>query len=83
MGIIASPKCRGRGVGTALMKAVVDLGKNDFKLHDINLVVFSSNRAIHLYERFGFIEFGRHPKWLKKPTGEYIDRIFMRLELDK
>ena len=83
MGIIASPSCRGQGVGTALMKAVIDLGQKEFKLNEINLVVFSSNRAKHLYERCGFQEFGRHPKWLKKPTGEFIDRIFMRLELGK
>lgn len=45
----------GRGVGTALMAAVVDTADRWWNLHRLELEVFADNaRAIALYERFGF-----------------------------
>jgi putative acetyltransferase len=45
----------GRGVGSALMAAVVDLADNWLQLKRLELSVYADNaRAIALYERFGF-----------------------------
>ncbi len=45
----------GRGVGTALMAAVVDLSDRWLNLKRLELQVWADNaRAIALYERFGF-----------------------------
>jgi putative acetyltransferase len=45
----------GRGVGSALMAAVVDLADNWLQLKRLELDVYADNaRAIALYERFGF-----------------------------
>src|SRR5678816_4137745 len=45
----------GRGAGTALMAAVVDLADNWLQLKRLELGVYVDNaRAIALYERFGF-----------------------------
>jgi L-phenylalanine/L-methionine N-acetyltransferase len=43
------------GVGTALMKALIDIADNWLMLIRVELTVFEDNkRAIHLYEKFGF-----------------------------
>lgn len=45
----------GRGVGTALMAAIVDLADNWLGLRRLSLEVYVDNApAIRLYERFGF-----------------------------
>lgn len=40
-------------------------------------VVEGNNRAIHMYESFGFRETGRIPKANKYDDGTYSDDIFM------
>jgi len=43
------------GVGTALMKALLDIADNWLMLVRVELTVFEDNeRAIHLYEKLGF-----------------------------
>ena len=72
----------GRGAGTALMAAVVDLADNWLQLKRLELGVYADNtRAIALYERFGFEREGlnRADAWR---DGEYVDSIAMaRLRL--
>ena len=51
----------GRGVGTALLAAVVDLADNWLQVKRLELSVYADNaRAIALYERFGFEREGFH-----------------------
>ena len=46
---------QGRGVGSALMAAMIDLADNWLGLRRIELTVFTDNAAaIHLYQKFGF-----------------------------
>jgi putative acetyltransferase len=46
---------QGRGVGTALMAAMVALADSWLGLRRLELYVYADNaRAIHLYEKFGF-----------------------------
>jgi putative acetyltransferase len=72
----------GRGVGSALMAAVVDLADNWLQLKRLELSVFADNaRAISLYERFGFEREGlcRAYAWR---GGDYVDALSMaRLRL--
>jgi putative acetyltransferase len=72
----------GRGVGTALMAAVIDLADNWLQLKRIELNVYADNpRAIALYERFGFEREGlcRAYAWR---DGAYADALAMaRLRL--
>lgn len=67
----------GRGVGTALMAAVVDLAERWWNIRRLELNVYADNlRAIALYERFGFEREGllRAYAWR---DGAYVDSLAM------
>ncbi|MBL8771418.1 MAG: GNAT family N-acetyltransferase, partial [Phenylobacterium sp.] len=67
----------GRGVGTALMAAVVDLADRWWNVRRLELNVYADNaRAIALYERFGFAREGllRDYAWR---DGAYVDSLAM------
>ena len=55
LGILVHTDYQDQGVGTALMKTLLDLADNWLMLVRVELEVFADNeRAIHLYEKFGF-----------------------------
>ncbi len=63
---------QGRGVGTALMKAAMDLADNWLNIKRVELRVYTDNaRAIHLYEKFGFVIEGTHCAFAFR-DGEYV-----------
>ena len=71
----------GRGIGTALMQTLIDEVRKT-AVEQLELEVVATNaRAIRLYERFGFAEFGRHPRKLKYRDGTYADMVLMMLDL--
>jgi putative acetyltransferase len=72
----------GRGVGSALMQAVVDLAERWWNIKRLELSVYADNpRAIALYERFGFQREGLHRAYAWR-DGEYVDSLAMaRLSL--
>lgn len=76
-GIIVGREFRGQGIGTQLLKNLIHLAKDQFKIELLHLQVYSENPAIHLYTRMGFKEFGRQPNWIKERDGTYTGRVFM------
>jgi putative acetyltransferase len=72
----------GRGAGTALMAAVVDLADNWLQLKRLELGVYADNvRAIALYERFGFEREGLNRAYAWR-DGAWADSLAMaRLRL--
>lgn len=76
-GIIVAPGYRGQGIGTDLLKNLMHLAKEQFKIELIHLQVYSENPAIHLYSRLGFKEFGEQTRWIKERDGTYTGRTFM------
>ena len=72
----------GRGVGTALMAAVVEMADNWLQLKRLELSVYADNaRAIALYERFGFEREGLNRAFAWR-DGAYADSLSMaRLRL--
>lgn len=73
----------GRGIGTALMRALIDAAKTT-GLEQLELDVVSTNEAaVRLYTRCGFVEYGRHPRMMKYRDGTYADTILMILDLTK
>ena len=78
--IIVDEKHRNKGVGKALMEHMINAAKNQFNIEILHLEVYAGNPAIRLYERMGFKEFGRQPKFIKM-DGEYIDKVMMQKEL--
>ena len=78
--IIVNKEFRGQGIGTALIEDAMERSKERFKT--IMLAVFGPNPARKLYKRLGFEEVSVIPDGVEK-NGEYMDYVFMRLELRK
>jgi RimJ/RimL family protein N-acetyltransferase len=76
-GIIVAPGFRNKGIGSDLLKNLIHLAKEYFKIELLHLQVYAKNPAIHLYQRFGFREFGCQTHWIKEADGTYTARIFM------
>lgn len=59
MGLAVHDAYHGRGVGSALLQALIDCADGSLGLRRIDLTVFSDNApAIALYRKFGFVEEG-------------------------
>jgi putative acetyltransferase len=64
---------QGRGVGSALMKAMLDLAESWLGLTRVELTVYTDNEpAIALYRKFGFEVEGTHRRYALR-DGEYVD----------
>jgi RimJ/RimL family protein N-acetyltransferase len=80
IGIAIKNGFREVGIGTEMMRTLIELGKKmDLKV--LELSAFANNeRAIHVYEKIGFVETGKVPKKFYK-EGKYIDETRMVLLL--
>ena len=68
---------RGEGIGTALMRAALDLADNWLNLTRIELHVYTDNEAgIALYRKFGFEIEGTHRRFAFRGGG-YADAYSM------
>lgn len=73
LGLGVRDACRRRGIGTALLAALVDTADNWLDLRRLELTVFADNApAIALYERFGFAREGLHRAYAYR-DGAYAD----------
>lgn len=81
-GIILDKKIRGKGIGTAMMKALINLAKKRMKgLEIINLEVFDYNKAAQvLYKKVGFKKYATLPRTAKEGK-KYVDAYYMQLRL--
>ena len=69
---------RGRGVGTILLRGLLDWAAAHPLIEKVTLAVFSTNtRAIATYKKCGFEEEGRCARDMKLDSGEYIDSVLM------
>jgi len=69
---------RERGLGFALMDALLRWAEGQPQLERVGLSVLSGNtRARGLYEKLGFVEEGRRVKALKLAPGRYADEVLM------
>ena len=82
LGMAVHDAYAGRGAGSALMAAIVELADRWWNLKRLELNVYADNaRAIALYERFGFEREGLMRAYAWR-DGEYVDSLAMaRLRL--
>lgn len=67
----------GRGIGTALMAALIDTADNWLDLKRLELSVWADNApALALYRKFGFAEEGRLRAYAYR-DGAYVDALTM------
>ena len=75
--IVAHEAWRGKGVGRALMAAVIELADNWLQLTRLGLTVWKTNKAaIELCQEFGFALEGTMPGYVFA-EGKYIDAHVM------
>jgi len=73
VGLYVHTDYQNQGVGTALMKVLLDLADNWLMLVRVELEVFADNeRAIHLYEKLGFEKEGLL-RMTTVRSGRYVD----------
>ncbi|MFT6070798.1 MAG: ribosomal protein S18 acetylase RimI-like enzyme [Bacteriovoracaceae bacterium] len=80
-GLYVHPDVRRNGVAKALMKKSIDHAKKQERIFNIRLSVDSKNKkAIELYQKFGFVEWGVEPK-ATQGINELLDDVHMSLNL--
>ncbi|WP_313133705.1 GNAT family N-acetyltransferase [Anaerocolumna sp.] len=71
-----------KGIGSAMMKELIQFGREKAKLSVIQLTVKADNEnAIQLYKKFGFKQIGYYEKFFHI-DGKFYDAYFMNLYLD-
>jgi L-phenylalanine/L-methionine N-acetyltransferase len=77
VGMMVRDDWQGKGIGTAMMRAVVDLADKWLNLTRLELTVFTDNEpAISLYRKFGFEIEGTLRKFGFR-DGEFVDAYTM------
>jgi ribosomal protein S18 acetylase RimI-like enzyme len=71
---------RGRGVGRALMQALLEVARQSGRSL-LLLDVRSGDPAERLYRRLGFVPYGRVPAYARDPDGRLADSSFYYLQL--
>jgi len=77
IGMAVRDDWQGKGIGTALMEAALDLADNWLNVTRLELSVFADNEpAMRLYEKFGFVVEGTLEQYVLR-DGEYRDCLAM------
>ena len=77
LGMLVHTEFQNQGIGTALMRTVLELADNWLMLVRVELEVYADNqRAVRLYEKFGFETEGRKREASVK-NGAYVDLLVM------
>lgn len=73
IGMAVPSAWQGKGVGTALISAIVDLADNWLNVTRLELTVYTDNApAVALYRKFGFEIEGTHKAYALR-AGRYVD----------
>jgi len=71
----------GLGIGGFLTQACIECAKKaEFKQIELD-VVAENEKAISLYKKYGFVEYGRNPKAFNSKYTGYQELVLMRLEI--
>jgi RimJ/RimL family protein N-acetyltransferase len=80
-GMMVHAEEQGRGVGRALIDALIARADADAELHQLTLNVTAGNAiAERLYERSGFVRYGTLPRAIRV-GGKFLDKHHMLLNL--
>ena len=78
--LLVSKEHRNKGVGTAIMKELIEIARSKFNVKTLFLDVSEGNPAIRLYDRLGFMQCGCEPRFLKSGLS-FVNKIIMYMEL--
>ncbi len=81
-GISVDREFWGLGIGRALMASCIECAKAA-GYHQLELNVVAENvRALAMYKKAGFVEYGRNPKGFRSRWTGFQEVVYMRLELE-
>lgn len=76
--IVVHPGFLGQGIGTSLMRDLMEWAKQSPRVKKLELLVRATNeRAIRLYSKLGFVDEGRFRNRVRLPDGKFADDIAM------
>ncbi len=79
--VLIDPARRGEGLGVALMREIVRVGFDEYRLHRLQLGVYDFNTAaIACYERVGFVIEGRLRDSTRGSTGYWNGYLMAQIE---
>jgi len=76
--IIVDEKFRGKKVGTQLLTDLISLAQETHHIELLHLEVYEGNPATRLYERLGFVEYGRERHFIKEGKDHYLTKVMMQ-----
>jgi ribosomal protein S18 acetylase RimI-like enzyme len=77
-GYVTAPNATGRGIARAMCAHSLDRARErGFLAMQFNFVISSNERAVHLWESFGFNIVGRLPHAFRHPTRGLVDSLVM------
>lgn len=83
LGITVRCDRRNQGVGTAMMRYLIDWARISPDVHRLELQVFPNNaRAIHVYEKLGFVHEGVRRQAFCK-AGQFLDLVLMGMLFER
>jgi len=81
-GISVVKEHRGDGIGFQLARQVIDEARKKLGIYLVQLNVYAGNeKALGLYRKLGFIEYGRLPRAIAYKQ-RFVDRVHMYLALE-
>ena len=81
LGIAILKEYWGLGIGKALMEACIECAKDaGYTQLELN-VVAENERAVSLYKKMGFVEYGRNPRGFNSRVSGYQEVVYMLLVL--
>lgn len=80
-GISVAKDFWGLGIGQALMTACIECARTAGYIQLELNVVTENSRALSMYKKAGFVEYGRNPKGFHSRMAGFQEVIYMRLEL--
>ena len=81
-GMFVRPQSRGTGLGRALVAAALEQARARTGVSVVQLSAVATNdRALQLYESFGFMRWGIEPRCFADGGGEFVARVQLWREL--
>jgi len=81
--VIVDFQCRGKGIGTSLVKQLLVESKKDLGIQSMRLEVYEHNPAYSIYKRLGFKEYGRHERFLIKKNEQGLKSEYTKILMIK
>ena len=78
--VMVDPDLQGTGLGSRLMTAVLDLAR-EVGLERVSLTARDGLGLEDFYKKFGFVEYGRRPGWLRLSPSDNRDEILLWADL--